>query len=63
MNSYAKFGAAARRHFFGICEKPMGRAHMCPPAVRGLTRALLGLWISHRLLGGGGGGRLNAPPP
>ena len=27
-----------------------------------LTRALLGLWISHRLLGGGGG-RLNAPPP
>ena len=26
-----------------------------------LTRALLGLWISHRLLGGGGG-RLNAPP-
>ena len=29
---------------------------------RTLTRALLGLWISHRLLGGGGG-RLNAPPP
>ena len=27
-----------------------------------LTRALLGLWIFHRLLGGGGG-RLNAPPP
>ena len=26
-----------------------------------LTRALLGLWIFHRLLGGGGG-RLNAPP-
>ena len=26
-----------------------------------LTRALLGLWISHRLLGGGG--RLHAPPP
>ena len=26
-----------------------------------LTRALLGLWISHRLLGGGG--RLNAPTP
>ena len=26
-----------------------------------LTRALLGLWIFHRLLGGGG--RLNAPPP
>ena len=26
-----------------------------------LTRALLGLWISHRLLGGGR--RLNAPPP
>ena len=25
-----------------------------------LTRALLGLWIFHRLLGGGG--RLNAPP-
>ena len=30
------------------------------PDVRSLTRALLGLWISHRLLGGG---RLNAPPP
>ena len=30
MNSYAKFGGAARRHFSAICEKPMG-AHMCPP--------------------------------
>ena len=30
MNSYAKFGVAARRHFSAICEKPMG-AHMCPP--------------------------------
>ena len=49
MNSYAKFGGAAPRHFPAICEKPM-EAHMCPPSVRGLTRALLG-------------GRLNAPPP
>ena len=24
MNSYAKFGGAARRHFSAICEKPMG---------------------------------------
>ena len=37
MNSYAKFGGAARRTFPAICENPMG-AHMCPPppAVRGL---------------------------
>ena len=31
-----------------------------PESFARLTRALLGLWISHRLLGGG---RLNAPPP
>ena len=43
------------------------RTVVAPGGVRGgrsdchLTRALLGLWISHRLLGGGGG-RLNAPP-
>ena len=37
-----------------------GRFGPPPPAKRGLTRALLGLWIFHRLLGGGG--RLNAPP-
>ena len=37
MNRYAKFGGAARRHFSGICETPMG-VHMCPPAVCGLTR-------------------------
>ena len=60
MNSYAKFGGAARRHFSAICEKPMGGGtYVPPPTVRGLTRALLGLWIFHRLLGGG---RLNAPP-
>ena len=36
MNSYAKFGGAARRHFSAISEKPMG-GHICaPPAVRGL---------------------------
>ena len=34
-NSYTKFGAAARRRFSAIAEKPQG-AHMCPPAVRGL---------------------------
>ena len=32
MNSYAKFGGAARRHFPAICEKPMGEGtYMCPP--------------------------------
>ena len=35
MNSYAKFSDDARRRFPAICEKPMGGAHMCPPAVRG----------------------------
>ena len=39
---------------------PAVRRWLRPPAVRGLIRALLGLWIFHRLLGGGG--RLNAPP-
>ena len=33
MNSYAKFCGAARRHFYAICEKPMGGAHMCPPPI------------------------------
>ena len=36
MNSYAKFGGAARRHFSAICEKPMGGTYVPPPAVRGL---------------------------
>ena len=38
MNSYAKFGGAARRHFSAICEKPMGGGgtYVPPPAVRGL---------------------------
>ena len=41
MNSYAKFGGAARRHFSAICEKPMGGGHICAPsAVRGL------IWMS-----------------
>ena len=41
MNSYAKFGVAARRHFAAICEKPMG-GHICaPPAVRGLNE----IWL------------------
>ena len=40
INSYAKFGGAARHHFPVICEKPMGGAHMCPPAVRGLKGPL-----------------------
>ena len=32
MNSFEKFGGAARRRFPTICEKPMGGgAHMCPP--------------------------------
>ena len=33
MNSYAKFGGAARRHFSAICEKPMG-AHVPPGRAR-----------------------------
>ena len=38
MNSYAKFGGAARRHFSAIWEKPMGGGgtYVPPPAVRGL---------------------------
>ena len=51
------------------CEPPdsnaIGPIPLRPPRQEGrcpgLTRALLGLWIFHRLLGGGGGGRLNAP--
>ena len=39
MNSYAKFGGAARRHFSAICEKPMGGTYVPPPAVRGLIVA------------------------
>ena len=35
MNSYAKLGGAARRHFSAICEKPMGGDMSAPPAVRG----------------------------
>ena len=34
MNSYAKFGGAARRHFSAICEKPMGGGHICAPPGR-----------------------------
>ena len=39
MNSYAKFGGAARRRFSAICEKPMGGGtYVPPPAVRGLIK-------------------------
>ena len=31
MNSYAKFGGAARRRFSAICEKPMGTHIYVPP--------------------------------
>ena len=37
MNSYAKFGGAARRHFSAICEKPMG-GHICAPPGRARVR-------------------------
>ena len=38
MNSYAKFGGAARRRFSAICENRWGGGHICaPPAVRGLN--------------------------
>ena len=61
LNSYAKFGGAARRHFSAIWEKPMGGGHICapPPAVRGLRQLWRGILekmaseydapISHRL--------------
>ena len=45
----------------GILYPSSVRVTRQPSLGRGLTRALLGLWIFHRLLGGGG--RLNAPPP
>ena len=34
MNSYAKFGGAARRHFSAICEKPMGGTYVPPGRAR-----------------------------
>ena len=55
-DSYPKFGAAAPRQTGVITRrKKWGAFNAPPPANAGLTRALLGLWISHRLLGGGGG--------
>ena len=40
LNSYGKFGGAARRRFFTICEEPEG-ADNRPPAVRGLIVPLI----------------------
>ena len=34
MNSYAKFGGAAHRHFSAICEKPMGGTYVPPGRAR-----------------------------
>ena len=34
MNSYAKFGGAARRYFSAICEKPMGGTYVPPGRAR-----------------------------
>ena len=48
MNSYAKFGGAARRHFSAICEKPMGGAHMCPPG-----RARVNVYMIHYISSSG----------
>ena len=46
--------AALRAAEFSLASKNLrGRSNAPPPAGRGLTRALLGLWIFHRLLGGG----------
>ena len=59
MNSYAKFGGAARRHFSAICEKPMGGTYVPPPAVRGLTRARVAVSATFAMVGGGG---QNDPP-
>ena len=49
MNSYAKFGGAARRHLSAICEKPMGGTYVPPPpAVRGLS--IYALWRNFTLI-------------
>ena len=40
MNSYAKFGGASHCSFYAIGEKPMGVAHTCPLAVRGIRASL-----------------------
>ena len=52
--SSKRCGVQLRKTHGGGCINP-------PLTGRGLTRALLGLWISHRLLGGGGG--VWTPPP
>ena len=44
----------------GVATATPAIRHSPPMLIIVLTRALLGLWIFHRLLGGGG--RLNAPP-
>ena len=58
-NRCAKNGGAARRRFSAISKKPEEGCLSTPPARRGLTRALMGLWIFHHLMGGG----LRTPPP
>ena len=40
MNSYAKFGGAARRRFSAICEKPLGGGHLCAPPGRARVKDL-----------------------
>ena len=54
--------AALRAAVFSLVSKNLrgGGVQTSPPAGRGLTRALLGLWIFHRLLGGGA---FERPPP
>ena len=53
--------AALRAAVFPLSAKNRRGGHFLPPPpVRVLTRALLGLWIFHRLLGGGG---VCTPPP
>ena len=41
MNSYAKFGGAARRHFSAICEKPMGEGGTYVPPGRARVNKII----------------------
>ena len=54
-----KFQDPSSNRFWDIQEKPEGWIKTTPLPLIGLTRALLGLWIFHRLLGGG----VWTPPP
>ena len=48
----APISSGVRQGRQNLPPPPAGRVRLNTPAGRGLTRALLGLWIFHRLLGG-----------